>query len=303
MNSESFEIVAIDTLGWPENRKWNTKDKDRRFRACFGASSIVVADLWNKIVAQAPVAEGGQPKHLLWALVHLKVYSTEEIHCSIVGWPSVRTFAKWAWYFVCRIAELKDDVIQLENRFEGLGGVAYTNCFMSADGTDCPVFEPWPFSPSMYSHKLNGPALKYEVGVCLMTGRIVWVNGPFEGSANDATIFKNGLSLVLHDEEKVECDRGYKGDDKMMVPNMGFDSKERKMKSNARAQHEAVNGRLKQFNVLTCHFRHMKTNAEGTMKQKHKLCFNAVAVITQLKFTVGGEAIFERGLEYDVNYF
>ena len=72
----------------------------------------------------------------------------------------------------------------------------------------------------------------------------------------------------------------------MKLPGMTITSEERKMKSNARAQHEAVNGRLKQFNVLTTHFRHMKPNKKG-MLQKHGMCFNAVAVITQLKF-IGG---------------
>ena len=73
---------------------------------------------------------------------------------------------------------------------------------MSVDGTDCPVFEPWPFSKKMYSHKLNGPGVKYEVGVCLMTGRIVWTNGPFVGSKHDGNIFRNGLSQLLNDMNK-----------------------------------------------------------------------------------------------------
>ena len=179
--------------------------------------------------------------------------------------------------------------------------MAYTNCFISVDGTDCPVFEPWPFSKDMFSHKFNGPGLKYEVAVCLKTGEIVWTSGPFVGSKNDGAIFREGLSRLLHDEEAVEVDNGYGGDNKMKTPRVGIDSKERKTKSIARAQHEAVNGRLKQFNVLTCHFRHTKPNKREMMK-KHGLCFDAVAVITQLKLT-SGERIFEDGLEYDVNYF
>ena len=300
ITNSTIESIAKEVLSWPERRQWNTRDKDRRFKACFGASSDIVAELWNRIEASGPIEEG-EPKHLLWALIHLKVYSTVEIHCSIVGWPSSKTFSKWAWYFVKRIAELKDEIISLGNRFDGLDGVAHTNCFMSVDGTDCPVFEPWPFSTKMYSVKMNGPGLKYEVGVCLKTSWIVWINGPFTGAENDATIFKNGLSTKLHEEEAVEADRGYKGDDKLKLPGMAITSKERKMKSNARAQHEAVNGRLKQFNVLTTHFRHMKPNREGMMR-KHGMCFNAVAVITQLKF-IGGASIWEDGLEYNVHYF
>eukprot|EP00536_Pseudo-nitzschia_multiseries_P018673 jgi/Psemu1/56738/gm1.56738_g len=153
----------------------------------------------------------------------------------------------------------------------------------------------------MYSHKFNGPAVKYEVGVCLKTGWIVWINGPFVGSKNDGIIVKEGLSNLLHDDEAVEVDRGYRGDDRMKLPDMGFTWIERKMKPNAWAQHETVNGRLKIFNVLTLHFQHMKPNRQGMM-QKHKICFEAVTVINQLKFA-SGETTFEDGLEYDVNYF
>eukprot|EP00536_Pseudo-nitzschia_multiseries_P010470 jgi/Psemu1/26047/gm1.26047_g len=186
---EEIEEIAKETLGWPERRKWNSIDN-------------------------GPIESGGGPKHLLWALIHLK----------------------WAWYFVRRIAELKDELISLDNIFNGLNG--------------------------MYSHKFNGLAVKYEVGVCLKTGWIVWINGPFFRSKNDGTIFKEGLSNLLHDNKAVEVDRGYRGDDKMKLPDMG----------------------------------------QGMMQQKHKICFEAVAVITQLKFA-SGETTFEDGLEYDVNYF
>ena len=67
------------------------------------------------------------------------------------------------------------------------------------------------------------------------------------------------------------------------------------MKSNARAQQEALNSRLKQFNVLTTHFRHTKPNRE-TMMERHGQCFDAVAVITQLKFLLGA-TVFADGLD------
>ena len=218
----------------------------------------------------------------------------ERTHCSIVG------FAKWAWLFVKRISDLSNEVIHLEDRFEGLDGVAVTNCFISVDGTDCPVLEPYPYDRTMYSKKFNGPGVKYEVAVCIKTGKIVWINGPFIASKHDNNIFREGLRNHLFDDEAVECDRGYGEDDILKAPQVGSDSNERKMKSNPRAQHEAVNGRLKQFKVLDSHFRHMKPDKAGMM-EKHGACFFAVAVITQLKI-MGGEKIFNE-LEYDVNYF
>ena len=165
VNKQTIEDAAIDTLSWPTNRKWDSTDKDSRFRSCFGASSEIVADLWNRIETSIDEA-GAEPKHLLWALVFMKVYSTEDIHCSIVGWPSVRTFRKWSWYFIRKIADLKEDVIRLENRFEGNPN---RRCFMTVDGTDCQVYEPRPFNKDMYSHKMNGPGVKYEVAVCIKT--------------------------------------------------------------------------------------------------------------------------------------
>lgn len=45
-------------------------------------------------------------------------------------------------------------------------------------------------------------------------------------------------------------------------------------KSSVRAWHETVNGRLKNYKALTCHFRHAIT--------KHSFVFQAVAVMVQL---------------------
>ena len=115
ITKEGIELVAQDVLWWPERRVWNSRDKDMRYRACFGAPSEIVADIWNRIVAHGPIDSGGKPKHLLWALIHLKVYSTVETQYALVGWLS-----KWSWYFVKRIAELSEDVISLDNKFDGL---------------------------------------------------------------------------------------------------------------------------------------------------------------------------------------
>ena len=272
-----------------------------RFRSVFGAGSAVVADVWNRIVADGEILKGGEPKHLLWALVLLKVYQSDEVHCALVGWPSVPTYRKWAWYFIERINDLKDNIIKIENRFNDLDNIVHTNCFMSSDCTDCPVFEPWPFSKKMFSKKFNGPGVKYDVGVCIKTGHIVWVDGPFVASHSESTLFKHGLGKHIFDGEKVEVDSGPKGDDRLVQPHVGKDSKERKQKSVVRGRQEGVNGRMKVYSVLTTHFHHMKDGRERMMKA-HGLCFNAVAVITQLKIA-SGEAIFKDEVEYDVSYF
>jgi hypothetical protein len=48
-----------------------------------------VAEIWHRIEGTVAAEDpNAKQKHLLWALVFLKVYATsEDVHCAIVGWP------------------------------------------------------------------------------------------------------------------------------------------------------------------------------------------------------------------------
>jgi len=49
--------------------------------------------------------------------------------------------------------------------------------FVSIDGTDFRIMEQKEFDRKWYSHKFQGPGLRYEIGLCIRTGFIVWVYG------------------------------------------------------------------------------------------------------------------------------
>jgi hypothetical protein len=70
---DAIEEVARVTLGWPGHCRWESADKDARFKSLSGASSLIVAEIWQRIeetvAAEDPNAER---KHLSWALVFLK---------------------------------------------------------------------------------------------------------------------------------------------------------------------------------------------------------------------------------------
>lgn len=81
---------------------------------------------------------------------------------------------------------------------------------MSVDGTDFMVAQYSPWSMSWYGHKFHGPGVRYEVAICILTGRIVWIHGPFRcGEWNDVSIFTHALMNELEDGERVETDKGY----------------------------------------------------------------------------------------------
>ena len=107
-----MEDAAKKTVGWDEvtNRKLDSKDKDQCIWSLFGAPSDVIANLWEQVEPYIDKA-GADRKHLLWALVFIKVYASEEVHCAIVGWPNPKSYQEWSWYFVEKIFDLQDDII------------------------------------------------------------------------------------------------------------------------------------------------------------------------------------------------
>ena len=60
---------------------------------------------------------------------------------------------------------------------------------ISIDGIDCPCSEQYHFSTDIFSKKFNGPGIKYEVGIRIKTGFIVWINGQFLAGNSEVTIF------------------------------------------------------------------------------------------------------------------
>jgi hypothetical protein len=175
-----------------------------------------------------------------------------------------------------------------ENRFKHS---TTNNCLVSVDGTDCQTQEPKPFLPDNYSHKFNGPGLRYEVALCILTGDIEWVNGPFEpGKYSDLSIFWMHMKPALSPGERVEADKGYP-DDSTKTRAFGNEPAKNYVRKVVAARHEHVNGRFKAWNILKSEFRHMKY-----CMAKHGQAFHAVAVITQISIE-NGEPLFQ--IDYD----
>jgi len=114
------------------------------------------------------------------------------------------------------------------------------------------------------------------VAVCIQTGDIVWINGPFPcGWWPDLKIFKHDLVNRLQPGEMVEADGTYQHP-RCQKPGDYVSLTDRRAKTMARARHETVNKRLKQFYCLKHTYRHSR--------DKHHILFAAAAVCTQLQF-------------------
>lgn len=152
------------------------------------------------------------------------------------------------------------------------------------DGADYSCYEPgaWKglFSSSWFSHKHNGPGIRYELATCINTGDIVWFHGPFPcGSFPDIKIFRLALKRFLLASERVWGDRGYQGDLKVITPYHPFSKAHQKEMGIARARHETINGRFSDWGALSQVYRHAL--------KKHHLIYSSIAVITQLEHVNG----------------
>jgi hypothetical protein len=162
---------------------------------------------------------------------------------------------------------------------------------MSIDGTDVRIPQQGhaiagnPFS----SHKFAGKcALRYEIGIDILAGNVVWFEGPYAaGKYTDLAIFRTSLIHWLDPYERVEADNGYVGEAPQQVkcPNSAANPTENlAMQNRVRSRHETLNGRLKNWEILKQPFRHNILD--------HGDVFRSIAIITQLSIE-NGEPLFQ----------
>jgi len=140
------------------------------------------------------------------------------------------------------------------------------------NGTDFGACKQKPFCPGWWPFKLNRAAVRYEIAISIPTGWIVWINGPFPARLYSNWIaIECGLLDNLRPGEKVIVDSGYHGHNDIFVRPRGVHNNYKKMKSDSRAHHKAINCMFKEWNILQNCFRYSI--------QKHGIVFGAIANI------------------------
>lgn len=76
----------------------------RRFVSLFGVSHNICSIIWRYIEPNLP--NGSTPSHLLWALLFLKNYNTEEANRAIIK-SDEKTIRKWIWVMIDAICRMR----------------------------------------------------------------------------------------------------------------------------------------------------------------------------------------------------
>ena len=80
----------------------------RRFRASYGVSPEVCAQVWMLICHSLPAYH--KIDHLLWTLLFMKVHSTESVLAGIAG-VDEKTFWVHVWTIIFAISDLKSAMV------------------------------------------------------------------------------------------------------------------------------------------------------------------------------------------------
>jgi hypothetical protein len=192
----------------------------RDWKALFGCSPLICQTIWGTLLQQGLKPLKVQPAHLLWLLHFLKSYGMETV-CSSFLKCDEKTFRTHMWPLLQAISDLRvgsrrltpcrpdgfinQNVPPLQISFDDrLIQNDRNRCKIILDGTDFPIREPSPFSSQWFSHKLNGPGLRYEIGVSIQKGWIVWAYGPFPaGSYPDLKIAQSRIVQFLGQRERL----------------------------------------------------------------------------------------------------
>lgn len=148
---------------------------------------------------------------------------------------------------------------------------------VSLDGTDFRINEPTPFDKKWYSHKFKAAGVRYEIAISIVMGDIVWASGGFPcGEWPDLKIAKD-LYLQYASDEVTLADKGYRFQPYFKQPSNA-------MEKRILARHETLNGRVKEFAILSNRFR-------NSLK-KHPMVFHAVTNVIQVSIS-DGERLFD----------
>lgn len=115
--ARSSELENEDLLYYAR-QMWNRspsnvlsdKREDRLFRGFFGIAVKVATILWRALDETGCLPDEIKIVHMLWGLMLLKTYSTENVLCAIAG-VDAKTFRKWAWAFVNSVSVLEETVV------------------------------------------------------------------------------------------------------------------------------------------------------------------------------------------------
>ena len=82
VSAETFFFEGRLIMGH-RNKHRSADVEDRRFRSTFGTTAVICAILWDMLSPNEKMPNGVKCCHLLWALMFMKLYASENVLCGM----------------------------------------------------------------------------------------------------------------------------------------------------------------------------------------------------------------------------
>lgn len=136
---------------------------------------------------------------------------------------------------------------------------------------DFRIQDPDPSSTKWFSSKFRAAGIRYEIGLAIKSGCIVWKFGGYPcGLWPDLMLAREEFTRSVNPGELTLADRNYKDPNYFLLAN----EKNAELHKQYMARHEIIHKRIRNFNILKNPFRNKL--------EKHPLVFHAVVNIVQL---------------------
>ena len=111
LRSTSLMRCAREIWGRDSSTERAQTVEERRFRELFGVSAMVAISVWRRLSRTSQIPFGGEPKHLLWALLFMKVYPKEMVMCKLINVKNPKTCRGRVKDYIEAMADLESDVV------------------------------------------------------------------------------------------------------------------------------------------------------------------------------------------------
>lgn len=251
----------------------------KRFCGHFGNSPYEISFVWLHLLDSVDSGLDAKDKsekgfkkiltaiHYLWARP-----KNNEVLATACGYNCTRHVeGEGLWKYARAVSSLESCVIVWpEAKLKQPGSQIFVG---TIDGVDFRTREKsndeFNVDKKQFTYKHHHGGLKYELVVDAFESKIISINGPFEGSADDRAMYADKTMGRIPEGKLLVADRGYGQSDekkypgwnkKFALPSLSDSKWLANFKSRARSRHEGVNGLLVDYAVLHKELRTLRTN-------------------------------------------
>ena len=106
MEEKNWQIYCMMESNWIRHSKGD-------FEVISEPPRVSVSSTCGQNIDKLDLPQGAKYFHLLWALLFITLYESEQVLSGMVGGVDEKTYRKWTWIMLASICQLKQKVVSI----------------------------------------------------------------------------------------------------------------------------------------------------------------------------------------------